>query len=63
MCVNMPPLEGHANPELLARLLAERQALIDDGVPEGALLMPLLPEVPSALLRGSLPVVRPYRGR
>ena len=64
MCENMPPREGRANPELLAKLAAERQALIDDGVSESALVVLLPPpEVPSGLLRGSLPVVRPYRGR
>lgn len=64
MCENMPPREGRVNLELLAKLAAERQALVDDGLPESALpVVPLLPEVPSALLRGSLPVVRPYRGR
>lgn len=46
-----------------ARLEAERQALIDDGVPEGVLLRPLLPGAPSVVLRGSLPTVRVHRGR
>lgn len=44
---------------------AERAALVDDGLPESALpvVLPAPPEVPSGLLRGSLPVVRRYRGR